>query len=94
MYEPGSDSNINCLLEPEGTELYDLSVAMNQTEEGDDEAYGANWVKFMQKWNELVPELPLYSNDFHDFFSTKVHDYEEDGYNWDVSQAILYTNVE
>ena len=94
MFEPGADSNINCLLDPEGTELYDLAVAMNQTEEDNDEAYGENWVKFMQKWNELVPELPLYSNDYHDFFSTKVHDYDEDGYNWNIAQAILYANVE
>lgn len=94
MFEPGADSNINCLLDPEGTELYDLAVAMNQTEEDNDEAYGKNWVKFMQKWNELVPELPLYSNDYHDFFSTKVHDYDEDGYNWNIAQAILYANVE
>lgn len=94
MYEPGSDSNTNVLKDPEGTELYDLAVAMNQTEEGDDEAYGQNWLKFMQKWNELVPEIPLYSNDYHDFFTTKLHDYEEDGYNWDVSAAILYANIE
>lgn len=94
MYEPGSDSNINCLKDPEGTELYDLCVAMNQTEEGDDEAYGANWVKFMQKWNDLMPEIPLYSNDYHDFYTTRLHDYEEDGYNWEVSVAILYANIE
>ena len=67
---------------------------MNQTEEGDDEAYGANWVKFMQKWNDLMPEIPLYSNDYHDFYTTRLHDYEQDGYNWEVSVAILYANIE
>lgn len=94
MFEPGADSNVNCLLDPEGTELYNLVIAMNQTKEDDDEAYGKNWLKFIQKWNELVPEIPLYSNDYHDFFSNKVHDFEQDGYNWDVSSAILYTNIE
>lgn len=94
MYEPGSDSNINCLLDPEGTELYNLAVAMNQSEEDNDEQYGENWVAFMQKWNDLMPEIPLYSNDYHDFFSTRLHDFEEDGYNWNVDTAILYANIE
>lgn len=94
MYEPGSDSNINALLDPEGTELYNLAVAMNQSEEGNDEAYGENWLKFMQKWNELLPEIPLYSNDFHDFYTERLHDFEQDGYNWNVDVAILYANIE
>ena len=94
LYEPGSDSNINALLDPEGTELYNLAVAMNQSEEGNDEAYGENWLKFMQKWNELLPEIPLYSNDFHDFYTERLHDFEQDGYNWNVDAAILYANIE
>ena len=90
-YEPGSDSNTNAI---DDQELYDLAVAMNQTEEGDDEAYGEAWLAFMKKWNELMPEVPLYSNDYHDFFSTRVHDFDEDGYNRDISTAVLYINVE
>ncbi len=89
-YEPGGASNVNAISDQE---LYDNSLAMNQTEEGDSETYVANWFKFIQRWNELMPEVPLYSNDYHDFFSDKVHDYEEDGYNWDVPSAILYTNI-
>lgn len=67
---------------------------MNQCEEGDDEAYGEAWLAFITKWNELVPEVPLYSNEYHDFFSDKVHDWNEDGYNYDDSVAVLYANVE
>ncbi len=94
MYEPGSASNINAVPGDEGQELYDLAQAMNFTEEGDDVKYSENWVKFMQKWNEILPEIPLYSNDYHDFYSTKVHDYDQDGYNWDITSAVLYMNVE
>lgn len=90
-YEPGSDSNTNAIADQD---LYNLAIAMNQTAEGDDEAYGEAWLAFMKKWNELMPEIPLYSNDYHDFFSDKVHDFEEDGYNRDISTAVLYMNVE
>ena len=94
MYEPGSEANINVVPGDEGQELYDLALAMNKTEEGDDDAYSENWVKFMQKWNEILPEVPLYSNDYHDFYSSRIHDYDEDGYNWDITTAVLYMNIE
>lgn len=94
MYEPDSASNVNALAGEEGQKLYDLAVAMNQTEEGDDAAYAENWYNFIAYWNDLLPEIPLYSNDYHDFFTSKLHDFEEDGYNWDVTRAILYANME
>lgn len=90
-YEIGGESNTNAIADKK---LYDLAVAMNQTEENDDKAYSANWLKFMKYWNEVLPELPLYSNQYHDFFNEKVHDFKEDGYNTDISVAILSTNIE
>lgn len=90
-YEPGSAANTNAIADQD---LYDFAIAMNQSEEGDDKAYGEAWLKFMQRWNELVPDVPLYSNEYHDFFSDKVKNFEEDGYNNDVSSAILYATIE
>lgn len=89
-YEPNGSSNTNAIADDE---LYALALAMNQTEEGDDAAYGEAWVAFMQKWNDLVPEVPLYSNEYHDFFTDRVENFEEDGYNNDVSTAILYATI-
>ncbi len=94
MYEPNSSNNTNAVLGEEGQQLYDLAVAMNQTEEGDDAAYAENWFNFISYWNDVLPEIPLYSNDYHDFYTSKLHDFEEDGYNWDVTRAILYANME
>ena len=70
------------------------NVLMNHTEEGDDEAYAKAWFDFIADWNDELPEIPLYSNDYHDFFTSKLHDFEEDGYNWDATNAILYANME
>ena len=94
MYEPGSSNNTNAVLGEEGQQLYDLAIAMNQTEEGDDATYAENWYKFIECWNDVLPEIPLYSNDYHDFYTSKLHDFDEDGYNWDVTKAILYANME
>lgn len=93
-HEPGSPNNTNAVLGEEGQKLYDLAIAMNQTAEGDDAAYAENWFNYISYWNELMPEIPLYSNEYHDFFSSKVHDWEEDGYNWNEATAIMYANVE
>lgn len=90
-YEIDGASNTNAIADEK---LYDLAVKMNQTPEGDDETYAANWMEFMKYWNEVLPELPLYSNEYHDFFSDKVHDLNEDGYNVDFSTAVLKMNIE
>lgn len=94
MYEPGSVSNANAVLGEDGQELYDLCMAMNFVEEGDHEAYGEAWLKFIQKWNSLLPDIPLYSNEYHVFFSDRVHDFEMDGLNTNIATAILYMNIE
>lgn len=90
-YEPGGESNTTCL---DDEELYSYILEMNHCEEGDDEAYGEAWLKFIQRWNELLPQVPLYSNEYHDFFTSRLHDFVEDGYNNDVTSAILYANIE
>lgn len=94
QYEPGSPNNTNAVLGEEGQKLYDLAITMNQTAEGDDMTYAENWFNFIAYWNEQLPEIPLYSNEYHDFFTSRVHDWEEDGYNCDETVAVLYANVE
>lgn len=93
-FEPGSANNTNAVLGEDGQKLYDLALAMNQTAEGDDMAYAENWFNFISLWNELMPEIPLYSNQYHDFYTSRVHDWNEDGYNRDETVAVLYSNVE
>ena len=50
------------------------------------------WVKYIQRWNELLPELPLYSNEYHDVFAEKLENYEPTSL-WTFSNAILYANI-
>ena len=50
-------------------ELDDLSMDMvYKSAPGDDATYLDYFQKFIVRWNELLPEIPLYCNDYHTFF--------------------------
>ena len=36
------------------------------------DAFKDNFVKFVTRWNEMLPDLPLYSNQYHDFYNSKL----------------------
>lgn len=52
--------------------LDDYMVRMRRTEPGNNEQYLAYWVAYQFRWAELLPGLPLYSNDYHDIFGSHV----------------------
>lgn len=56
------------------------------------EEYLENWVKYIQRWNEVLPEIPLYSDLYHDFYSAKIAGYETSPY-WGTCQALIYCSV-
>lgn len=53
------------------------------------EEYLADWVAYIQRWNEVVPEIALYSDLYHDFYNAKIGGYEVNPY-WGTADAILY----
>ena len=74
-------------------ELDKLSMDMVYgVEASDDEAYLELWKAFIQRWNELLPEVPLYSNIYISVYPDWLEGYEQDSY-WDFNQAILYANI-
>lgn len=58
----------------------------------DKEGYLKTWVEFMVRWNELLPDLPLYSNIYYTIFTDKLENYEETPY-WGFEKAIVYANM-
>ena len=59
-----------------GTEdLYKATVDMRRTEPGNVLEYVQKWVKFMELFNEELPELPIYSNVYFDFYTPELQDY-------------------
>ena len=75
-------------------ELDDLSMDMvYKAAPGDDAAFLDYFQKFIIRWNELLPEIPLYCNDYHTFFPSWLKNYNESSL-WDFQRAILYASIE
>lgn len=69
--------------------LTQLALKMHRTQPLDFLAYEKNWMAFQQRYNELLPTLPLYSNVYFDFHASKLQNYEPSSYaSWPA--AILY----
>lgn len=74
-------------------QLDDLSMNMVYgIESGDNEAYLNVWRQFIQRWNELLPEVPLYSNVYVTLYPDWLEGYEQDSF-WDFQSAIVYCTV-
>ncbi len=69
-------------------ELDELSWAMVY-EATDREEFRKIWVDYIVRWNEVLPEITLYSDLYHDFYNAKIGGYEVNP-DWGVANAILY----
>ncbi len=47
------------------------------------------WVDYIVRWNEVLPEITLYSDLYHDFYNAKIGGYSVNP-DWGVANAILY----
>ena len=59
---------------------------------GDTATYLDYWQKFILRWNELLPSIPLYSNVNHTLYADWLEGYEQNSV-WDFQQAILYASI-
>ncbi len=50
------------------------------------------WQKYIVRWNELLPDLPLYSNVYVTMYPDYLEGYEQASY-WSFRQAILYASI-
>ncbi|NLC04698.1 MAG: hypothetical protein GX787_10540, partial [Tissierellia bacterium] len=58
----------------------------------DQDIFKEKFVEFVSRWNELLPDLPLYSNLYHDFYNEKLKDYEKNPLIR-IDKALLYSYV-
>ena len=56
------------------------------------DVYNEWWRLFIQRWNLLVPEVPLYSNQYYDVYNAKIDKLETNPY-WAVTDAIVGAKV-
>lgn len=73
-----------------------LSMAMvyncgNGTEAEQKQAYAKWWQWYIERWNKLLPEMPLYSNEYYDVYNTAIGSVKENPTNpfWSVDSALI-----
>lgn len=70
------------------SKLYQLAVDMRKTEPGDVLSYCQKWVAFQERWTEVLPAIPVYSNVYFDFYTTRLQNYRvTENQTW--TQAIV-----
>lgn len=91
QYYVDSGWNVNHIYDHE---LDETSVALSyRVTPGDTEDYLQKFQDFIIRWNEVLPDLPLYSNEYHTFFCDWLKGYEADDF-WTFQYAILYAYIE
>ena len=73
-------------------ELENLALAMRRTNPGDFATWDRNWLEFQLRFNHLLPELPLYSDLFFDFYPANLQNYNSTPF-FPWSRAILWANM-
>jgi len=69
-------------------ELWELAVDMRKTVPDSFYEYVVKWIRFQERYNEVLPAIPLYSNVYFDFFTGQLQNYWITSHvTW--SQAIL-----
>ncbi len=56
-------------------ELFKLAVNMRKTEPGDLYTYVDKWMRFQDRYNEVLPTIPVYSNIYSDFYVNYLQNY-------------------
>ena len=69
-------------------ELWELAVDMRKTVPENYYEYVVKWIRFQERYNEVLPAIPLYSNVYFDFYNSQLQNYQITAHvTW--SQAIL-----
>lgn len=71
--------------------VYNTSVPEGGEWETEDDVYATWWRLYIQRWNNLLPEIPLYSNEYYDLYNAQIKGVEEYPTNpyWSPSDALI-----
>ena len=73
-------------------ELEAIALDMKRTDPQDLKGWAEKWIGFQKRWNTLMPDIPLYSDIYHDFFNPRIVNYDSSS-TWDFPYAILRADV-
>ncbi len=71
--------------------VYNCTVPEGGTWETEDDVYASWWRWYIQRWNYLMPEVPLYSNEYYDVYNAQIKGVEEHPTNpyWGPESALI-----
>ena len=79
-----------------GLDFLTMAMVYNTSYEGtdfasEDEVYAEWWKYYITRWNYLLPEIPLYSNEYYDLYNAQIKGVEEYPTNpyWDPAKALI-----
>ena len=78
-----------------GLDFLTMAMVYNTTPAGDyeteDDVYAAWWRLYITRWNYLLPEVPLYSNEYYDLYNAQIKGVEEYPTNpfWGPASALI-----
>ena len=79
-----------------GLDFLTMAMVYNTSTEGtdfatEDEVYAEWWKFYITRWNHLLPEIPLYSNEYYDVYNAKIKGVEEHPTNpfWSPASALI-----
>lgn len=59
----------------------------------DRDAWLDAWRNYIKVWNEKMPDIPLYSDEYFDFYAPKLKNWEASDAIWPWSRAILDASI-
>ena len=71
--------------------VYNTSVPADGWWETEDDVYATWWKLYIQRWNNLLPEIPLYSNEYYDLYNASIKGVQEFPTNpyWSPASALI-----
>lgn len=74
-------------------ELDAAGWAMKSIPYDDNETWLNSWREFIKVWNEKLPDIPLYSDEYYDFFAPKVQGWDAADTIWPWSRAVIDASI-
>ncbi len=72
--------------------VYNTAVPEGSSYTTSEEIFNQWWKLYIQRWNYLVPEIPLYSNQYFDLYNAKIENFVTTPY-WAPADAIVAATV-
>ena len=72
--------------------VYNCSVPAGSDYATQEDVFNEWWKLYIQRWNYLAPEVPLYANQYFDLYNAKIENFVTSPY-WDTADAIIAASV-